>query len=637
MTPEQERALLAATVAGLDDALREALAEVIERIQGGEAPRDAVQAVVGAFAGEMAETMATAMSGLLAASVGAESVLALEVGAVSLSRRMYAEAGTTGEAVQGAVQRHVNGFQDSRRLALELFEGYGFRDPEAEPLKLDPSNPQLPKYLREALLTDDKVLAGMKRAFAGLQVDNLTTPGLRAAYQQALEALDAIEAGAGQALLDKRIEVAFYERMRYFAERIARTELHRSYSEREALLLMADADVEFVQIRRAPGRGAPCICVLFTGRDLYGMGPGVYPKALAPRPPFHPFCLPGDALVTAAGRVIAATKRRFDGDLVVITTAGGKRLSATVNHPILTRRGWVGAGLLDVGDQVFTRVDAVAVGGDSFIDDQHQDVPPSIAEIANALLGSSEVTTREVPVTAEHFHGDGEGSDVAVIGADGELWNRINAEAYQVAYDQRFGVAGAGTAGLFGKSVLDLGGKAPGLAPECSVCGGSVGDALLRGEFGISDGLSGAPATAFNAGAVEPSFNDVAADAELARQIQNGSAGEVFADDVVHIERVKFSGHVFNLETDQGHYTANGIVTHNCMCVMSPRLDLTGRTAQERDPQGDAYFLNRLNGSVSARIMGSQAKRDAVLRGLTPEQVVNASRDPQYHVKTIGG
>jgi hypothetical protein len=363
MTPEQERALLAATVAGLDDALREGLAEVIERIQGGEAPRDAVQAVIGSFAGEMAETMATALSGLLITAVGTEAVLLIEVGAVSLSRRLYAEAGATGEAVQGAVQRHVNGFQDARRLALELFEGYGFRDPDAEPLKIDTSNPKLPKYLREALLTDDDVLSGMKRAFAGLQVDNLTTPGLRAAYQQALDAIDAIEAGAGRELLDKRIEVAFYERMRYFAERIARTELHRAYSEREALLLMADADVEFVQVRRAPGRGAPCICVLFTGRDLYGLGAGVYPKALAPRPPFHPFC----------------------------------------------------------------------------------------------------------------------------------------------------------------------------------------------------------------------------------------------------------------------------------MCVMSPRLDLTGRTAQERDPQGDAYFLNRAGEGVAARIMGSKGKRDAVLRGMTPEQVVNSTRDPMYHVQTIGG
>jgi hypothetical protein len=71
------------------------------------------------------------------------------------------------------------------------------------------------------------------------------------------------------------------------------------------------------------------------------------------------------------------------------------------------------------------------------------------------------------------------------------------------------------------------------------------------------------------------------------------------------------------------------------MCVTSPRLDLTGRKAEERDPGGDAYFLRRLDPSISARVMGSQGRRDAVLRGLTPEAVVNTGRDPLYHVKTL--
>jgi hypothetical protein len=130
---------------------------------------------------------------------------------------------------------------------------------------------------------------GLERALARMQVDNLSTPALKAAYSEALAALDALEGGAGTKLLEKRLEVAFFERMRYFAARIARTELHRAYSDAEALRLMLDADVEFIQIRRTPGGGV-CICSLMTGRDLYGLGPGVYPKALAPRPPFHPHC-----------------------------------------------------------------------------------------------------------------------------------------------------------------------------------------------------------------------------------------------------------------------------------------------------------------------------------------------------------
>lgn len=292
MTPEQQRALLDATTAGLDDELREAHRKVVDLIRSGMAPRDAVRTVIEGFAGDMAETLAVALTAILGASVGADDVMAFEVGAVRLSTKLYAESHLVSETVHGIVTRHVQGFTDSRALALELFEGYNYRQPDIEPLQINPSNPRLPRYMREALLTDDKVLAAMKRHFAKLLVDDLSTAALRAAYQQVLDAIQAMEAtGEGRDLLERRLEVAFYERMRYFANRIARTELHRAYAEREAMLLMDDPDVEFVQVRRAPGRGAPCICVLFTGRDLYGLGPGVYPKAVAPRPPFHPFCM----------------------------------------------------------------------------------------------------------------------------------------------------------------------------------------------------------------------------------------------------------------------------------------------------------------------------------------------------------
>jgi hypothetical protein len=127
------------------------------------------------------------------------------------------------------------------------------------------------------------------RLFARIQASDLTTGALRAAYSELLDALDGLQDDAGRALLEKRMEAAFYERMRQFATRIARTELHRAYMQREALILMDDDAIQYVQVRRAPG-GEPCICTLFAGRDLYGLGPGVYPKAAAPMPPFHPHC-----------------------------------------------------------------------------------------------------------------------------------------------------------------------------------------------------------------------------------------------------------------------------------------------------------------------------------------------------------
>lgn len=287
MTPEAEEAAIAATIALIEAEVRKAQEAVVAAIIAGEEPRAAVIAATAAFAAPMAEAMQSALFKIL----GEASDVPIVVGRIALSTKLYAEASATAEVVRGIVQRQASGFQDARRLALELFEGYTFRAPDAETLVLAPGNSKLPKYLREALLAEADLQGDLQRAFARIQASGLSTGALRAAYTELLDEIDLLETGAGRKVLRKKLEVAFFERMRYFASRIARTELHRAYAEREALLLMQDVEVEFVQIRRAPGRHLPCICALLVGRDLYGLGAGIYPKAQAPVPPFHPFCM----------------------------------------------------------------------------------------------------------------------------------------------------------------------------------------------------------------------------------------------------------------------------------------------------------------------------------------------------------
>ena len=290
MTPAEERALLDATAADLDDEVRASYERLVELIRAGVAPRDAVQQVMESFKGPMADTLAGALSAVMAQSVGAEAVLAMEVGGIQLSARLYAATTAYGEAVAGIVRAHVAGFADARALALQLFEGYGFRDAAAEPLQLWPGNSALPRYLREALLDDAGIAGEMARALARIQADGLTTPALRAAYSELLAALDGIEAGAGEALLARGRRTAYFERMLYFANRIAQTEIHRAYMAREVLQQRDDAEIEYVQVRMNPSHPAPDICDYYSGLDKYGLGRGVYPKGSAPVPPFHPHC-----------------------------------------------------------------------------------------------------------------------------------------------------------------------------------------------------------------------------------------------------------------------------------------------------------------------------------------------------------
>lgn len=286
MTPEEQYKLLRETSVEIKAAVDNAYQELIKQIRAGKAPREAVQAVMDGFAGEYAEIMAAGLGVVIGESVG--DAAAIEVGTIKLSSRLYAQGEATSSIVEGVVRKHVRGFSDARALALELYEGYDFNP--IEPLEIVKGNDALPKYMREALLEDPATTNGLKRAYARAQTKALRTGHLKAAYTELLNGIDAVEKGAGADFLDKKLKVAFNEKMRYFANRIAQTELQRAYAEAQAKEFMADSDIKYVQWRLSPNHPEWDICDYFAGVNRYGLGPGVYPKAFAPVAPAHPHC-----------------------------------------------------------------------------------------------------------------------------------------------------------------------------------------------------------------------------------------------------------------------------------------------------------------------------------------------------------
>lgn len=306
MTDAQLRALIAATERGLGEDLTAAWAAYRELVLGGMAPRDAVRQTLDGFVGEFRSLLQEAFTAVMASAVGTAAATEMTIDVVSLSQTLYRNAEQVGANVQGIANAHARGFNDARKLALDLFEGYGFR--EEETLVLAPGNRALPQYLREAVLPDQKTATELSRVFARIKADNLRTPALRAAY---LEAIDAVERGVGQEALDKKLRAAYYEKMRYYAERIARTELARAYTTRQSAELMDDTDVAYVRIKLSSRHPAMDICDTFANVDRYGLGRGVYPKALAPRPPFHPHCL---CVVAPALDISRRAQPRENGD-----------------------------------------------------------------------------------------------------------------------------------------------------------------------------------------------------------------------------------------------------------------------------------------------------------------------------------
>lgn len=260
MTPDQASE-------SIDQLARRAYEDLLRRIRAGETPRAAADAALAAFRGPYYQQVAEALSVILKASLGPADIKAWPVGPVKLSQALYAHHRAISAATAATVNAHLQGLHSARDLAKTLYEGYDFKP---DTLKVVA---KLPKYLR---MEFDRALAA-----------KLKTPALRAAY---LQAIQAAEAGAGQAQLEQVLKVAFYERNRYLANRIARTEIARAQNAQIARELLADEQIGFVQIRLSSKHPKTDICDLHARLDAYGLGPGVYPKAEAPLPPFHPHC-----------------------------------------------------------------------------------------------------------------------------------------------------------------------------------------------------------------------------------------------------------------------------------------------------------------------------------------------------------
>lgn len=249
--------------------------------------REAIQAAQAQFGGAFADALAVAFSDLLQRSIGVDQVRALPVGELSLSRRLYLHGATTAAEVLAIVREHAKGVLQARELSLALYDGYSPADGIQRPLE-GRARAELPKALRS--LTEDM---GARRELTALQVRGqqqaarVKSEALRAAYT---EAFKAWEDGAGAEALQRRLEVAQREKNRFFANRIAQTELARAHQAQVARELMDDELTTVVQVKMNPAHPRTDICDLHATADLWGLGPGCYPKEEAPMPPFHPFC-----------------------------------------------------------------------------------------------------------------------------------------------------------------------------------------------------------------------------------------------------------------------------------------------------------------------------------------------------------
>lgn len=268
------------TDADIDRLTLEAFRQLIAAIQAGEAPQTALQRIQEQWSSDYSAMLSERLSEVLQRTVGSAEMREWPIGDLTLSQRLHQQAAAMAIAVRQTIAEHAKGYHDARALILKIFEGYDFRD--SEPWAVANA---LPKYLKRLTLEERSAInLQLARAYAS----QLKTGALKAAY---MEAIDKIEAGAGQDAIVKKLRTAWMEKNRYFASRIARTELHRAYTDQQAREIMGEEQLEWVQVRLSSKHPKPDICNLHASVDKYGLGAGVYLKGKAPKPPYHPHCL----------------------------------------------------------------------------------------------------------------------------------------------------------------------------------------------------------------------------------------------------------------------------------------------------------------------------------------------------------
>lgn len=266
----------------------------------------------------------------------------------------------------------------------------------------------------------------------------------------------------------------------------------------------------------------------------------------------------------------AATVRDFVGDVVTIKTASGKELTATPNHPIATRGGWVAISGLKVGNYVISSTD-VEWEMDS-IDPDENNIPPCIEDVAKSFP----VTLNPVPTAAEDFHGDGSGSDVHVVFTDGLLLDYRDIERNEIIRKFLLG----------GRNAEEYGFPDPspfnefffGALDSANGVMGSGGEFKSFLGAGISHPHVHRVTAVPNRNALldETFPDDTPADVEGFCEDLLAFSSNVALDKVIDVKRNVVSTQVYNLSTDPGWYIGNGIITHNCRCSLVAYEDISG-------------------------------------------------------------
>ena len=306
---------------------------------------------------------------------------------------------------------------------------------------------------------------------------------------------------------------------------------------------------------------------------------------------------------TVSGTIDGAYRRYYSGDVIEVRPAGGRPLTGTPKHPVLTDRGWVALEDLVEGDHLVRYRRGVHAPVSRYIEGR----PAPAREVYDALA----VAFKPVRVSGGRvdFHGEPVEGDVDVVRPQGQLRHGGQTTADEFVRQLLLSATDEATAELVGASTLGADGLGVDLPSSSGVRSGDVPGVLLGSPLRDGEPVRFRLASQRDAVAGEEAEQRGSADPKALCQAVLGLTGYVTFDDVLGVRRIPYSGHVYNLSTGTGAYTANGIVAHNCRCSMVPAI---------KGDTGLAALLTSLLAAAQAETLAYNPRQLRVPKGNGP-------------------
>lgn len=284
-------------------------------------------------------------------------------------------------------------------------------------------------------------------------------------------------------------------------------------------------------------------------------------------------CFIPETKIGADSKIIRSYRHRYDGEVISIKSSIGVNFTCTPNHPILTDRGWVVAKFLNEGDNLI-----VTSRVNNEVSRRNPNINHAFPRIDTIHQFFDEFGGKRIRSLRVNFHGDIPTTEVEIITQKGFLWSdvytcirkRINKFLFKYANSPL--MRKCSFMKHFGCIMRATFSNVSGVCKSFSFIYRCVSHSYIHRLRAIAN-----RDVVFS----KNTINNLPTDVILPSEIKHRLASKVFLDNVVSVERSNFSGHVYNLQTDDNYYFVNSSITnddtqcndimaiaHNCRCTM---------------------------------------------------------------------